>query len=154
MVPWLTSLGLRPVRAAQQPRRSAWRNSWVWTRNSTKACHSACTLGSAKRSAEARCPLTSTGAVEGAERLLSQDAVVGHAFDFQQTTVGLEADFPQSRQVVQPLAHTEIPGVVDRRLGAQGTSFLVILLDARVFVVDVERRRDSLGDHSGPETPR
>src|SRR5271157_2665662 len=45
-------------------------------------------------------------------------------------------------------------GIVDRRLGPQGAALLMILLDPRTLVVDVQRRCYPLGDHAGAEPPR
>jgi len=41
----------------------------------------------------------------------------------------------------------EISCVVDGGLGAQGAAFFVVLLDARSFVVDMQGRNHSVGDH-------
>ena len=51
---------------------------------------------------------------------------------------------------MQASADGEIAGVVDRGLGAQGTILLEVLLDARGLVVDVQRRRDAVGDDARP----
>ena len=45
-------------------------------------------------------------------------------------------------------------GIVDRRLGPQGAALLMILLDPRTLVVDVQRRCYPLGDHAGAEPTR
>ena len=68
-------------------------------------------------------------------------------FDLEQSAVGLEADLPQSRQVAQVLADIEVACVVDGGFGAQGAAFFVVLLDARLLVVDMQRRNHSIGDH-------
>jgi len=39
-------------------------------------------------------------------------------FDFEKTSVGLEADLPQRGQVTQPLAEVKVASVVDGRLRA------------------------------------
>jgi hypothetical protein len=54
-------------------------------------------------------------------------------------TVGRKADLAQLREILQALADSKIVGAVDCGLGAQRAIFFVILLDARVFVVDVQR---------------
>jgi hypothetical protein len=41
---------------------------------------------------------------------------------------------------VQPPTYAEVVGVVEDGLRAQRLPFLVVLLDARVLVVDVQRR--------------
>src|SRR5205809_7932618 len=43
-------------------------------------------------------------------------------------------DLPQ--EILEPLAYAEVPRVVDRGLRAQRAALLVVLLDARAFVVD------------------
>src|SRR4029077_14978028 len=58
-----------------------------------------------------------------------------------------EADLPQGGQIGQPPADVEVVGVVDRGLGPQRSSFLVVLLDRGVLVVDIQVRRDVLGNH-------
>ncbi len=72
----------------------------------------------------------------------------------EQPSIGRKADLAQLRQVVQTLADAEVIGVVDRRLGAQCPIFLVVLLDARVLVIDVQGRSDVLGEDTGAEPPR
>src|SRR5438876_2906764 len=62
---------------------------------------------------------------------------------------GLEGVAP-----IEPLADAEVPRVVDRRLRAQRAALLVVLLDARAFVVDVQRGGDALGEHPGAEAAR
>src|SRR3712207_6849368 len=42
----------------------------------------------------------------------------------------------------------------DGRLRPQGPAFLVILLDPRLLVVDMQRRRHPLSQHAGAEPPR
>src|SRR5437773_2774847 len=52
-------------------------------------------------------------------------------------------DLPQ--EILEPLADAEVPRVVDRSLRAQRAALLVVLLDARAFVVDGRERRAVLG---------
>ena len=87
--------------------------------------------------------------VEVVELSGSDGAVVADLLDAQQASVGGEADLPEIIEVLQPSADIEVVGVVDHRLGAQGATFLVVLLDARVLVVDVQRRDDPVGYHAG-----
>src|SRR5437868_1064771 len=69
--------------------------------------------------------------------------------DFEQTSVGLEADLPQGRQVREPLADVEIARVVHGDLGAERSTFFVILLDPGTFVIDIEGRNHPLGNDAG-----
>ena len=55
----------------------------------------------------------------------------------------------RSSRFFWPSADIEVVGVVDHRLGAQGATLLVVLLDARVLVVDVQRRDHPVGDYAG-----
>src|SRR5437868_11631049 len=48
----------------------------------------------------------------------------------------------------------EVAGVVDGGLGPQRLAFLVVLLDFRVLVVDVQRRDHALGEDPGAEPDR
>ncbi len=79
---------------------------------------------------------------------------MAQTFDFEQPAIGRKADLAQLRQVVQALADTEVVAVVDGRLGPQGPTFLVVLFDPRVLVIDVQGRSDVLGDDAGAELPR
>jgi len=79
---------------------------------------------------------------------------MAQTFDFEQPAIGRKADLAQLRQVVQALADAEVVAVVDGRLGTQGPIFLVILLDPRVLVIDVQGRGDVLGDDAGAELSR
>src|SRR5215212_590973 len=85
---------------------------------------------------------------------LANCTVVADSLNVKETSIGLEAYLPQSGQVVQSFADIEVPSLVDRRLGPQGASFLVVLLDPSVFIVDMQRGDDSLSNHSGLEASR
>ena len=71
--------------------------------------------------------------------------------DAQQASIGGETQLFELIKVVQPSADSEVVAVVDDRLGAQRALLLVILLDARVLVVDMQRGHYPLRDHSGAE---
>ena len=88
-------------------------------------------------------------AVQPVEHVDADGAVVAEALDAEQASVGSEADLLQIIEVPQPAADREVVGVVDDRLGAQRAALLVVLLDARVLVVDVQRRDDPVGDDAG-----
>ena len=76
---------------------------------------------------------------------------MGQPFNVEQPAVGLKADLPQRGEILEPLADADVPGIVDRGLGAQRAALLVVLLDARSFVVDVQRGGDALGEDAGAE---
>ena len=77
--------------------------------------------------------------LEFLEGLGTEVAIVGDLFHLEDTPIGGEANLPEFGQVVQPAADPKVIGVVDGRLGAQSPAFLVILLEVRVFIVDVQR---------------
>jgi hypothetical protein len=58
------------------------------------------------------------------------------------------------REIVEPLADTEVSGVVDGGLCAEGLALFVVLLDLGSLVVDVQRRGDAFSDHPGAEASR
>src|SRR6516162_11182224 len=76
---------------------------------------------------------------------------MAEALDFEQAAVGGKADLAQVGQVDQTLADAEVVGVVDGRFGAQGALFLVILLDPRALVIDVQGGCGALGEDAGSE---
>ena len=84
-------------------------------------------VGEAQRGT--RCPLT-PGALHArnASSPTAQSWLI--CLDVQQTSVGLKADLPQAGRFCSRLADAEVARVVDGRLRAQGTAFLVVLLDA------------------------
>src|SRR5215813_2528723 len=92
--------------------------------------------------------------VDSLERVFGQHAVVTETLDFEQPSIGGKADFAQLRQIVQLSADAEVVSVVDGRLGTQGAAFLVILLDPRMLVIDVQRRSYVQGDDPGAELAR
>ena len=89
------------------------------------------------------------GLADLVEGLLADVAVRADSLDVEETSVGLEADLSQRGEVMEAFADPEVAGVVDRGLGPQGLVLLVVLLDPGMFVVDVQRRRDSFGDAPG-----
>ena len=88
------------------------------------------------------------------ERFFSQAAVVAETLDFDQTSVGLKADLPQTRQINQPLAAGEVARIIDGRFRAQRPPFFMVLLEARGLVIDVQGGRDAVGNHAGAEAAR
>ena len=108
--------------------------------------------------AEAQCRSTLSTDFDGADHLFesvfADGAVVRDGLDVEQSSVGLEADSAQRGQVAQVLADTEIARVVDGGLGTQCPAFLVVLLDARTLVIDMQRGNYPLGDDAGAKAPR
>jgi len=97
-------------------------------------------------------PTESNRTIDGLETILSQHAIMAEALDLEQAAIGRKTDFAQFWQIAQTLANAEIVGVVDGGLGAQGAVFLVVLLDARVLVIDIQGRRHVLSNDAGAET--
>jgi hypothetical protein len=96
-------------------------------------------------------PLRHPGPLELLQGLFGQDRIRRDGLDFEPTPVGLKPDPGQCGQVVKTLADVEIACVVDGGLGAQGLPFLVILLAARAFVVDVRGRDHAAGNDARAE---
>src|ERR1700730_622080 len=84
----------------------------------------------------------------------ADEAVVTDALDVEQTSVGRKADLAQFREIFDASADGEVAGVVDGGFGAKRLSLLVVLLDAGLLVVDVQRRDHAVGDDTGAELPR
>ncbi len=61
--------------------------------------------------------------------------VVADSSDVQQTPVGLEADWPPLRQIVQPLTDGEVARMVGGGFSARDADFFVVLLDPRPFTI-------------------
>src|SRR6516225_3590001 len=92
--------------------------------------------------------------IDPTKRVFAEAAILADPLDVQETSVGLKADPPQGGEIGQPFADAEVAGVVDRGLGAQGATLLMILLDPCMFVIDVQRRCHSFGKNAGAEPPR
>lgn len=92
--------------------------------------------------AEAQCgralATDADGLLDSSERGFADRAVVTDTLDVEETSVGGEADLPQSGKVLQSFADLEVAGVVDDGFGPERSSLLVILLDAGFLVVDVQ----------------
>src|SRR5215469_2128171 len=89
--------------------------------------------------------------VDGLKGIFAEDAVVAQPLDLDEPPIGCKADRAQLRKIVQAFADPEVVSVVDGRLGPQGAVFLVVLLDARVLVIDIQGWGDILCDHPGSE---
>ena len=81
---------------------------------------------------------TPRGLLEIIEDRGSDLAVMAETLDAQQASIGGETHLIELIKVVQPSADVEVVAVVDGGLGAQRAAFLVVLLDARVLIVDVQ----------------
>ena len=107
-------------------------SSW----NNNSALHNAVDLGIGKTERGSPLRRDLNRMVYPLENFLGEQAIMADLFDLKQTAVGLEADFPQREQVAQTLADIKVAGVVDRGFGPQSAAFLVVLLDARSFVIE------------------
>jgi len=85
---------------------------------------------------------------------LADEAVMADALDVEQTSIGGKAYGAQLGEIYEASADGEVAGVVDCRLGSECLSLLVILLDAALLVVDVQRRHDAVGDDPGAPASR
>src|SRR5437588_341249 len=88
------------------------------------------------------------------ERCFADEAVVADALDVEQTSVGGKADLAQFLEILDASANIKVAGVVDGRFGSKRLSLLVILLDAALLVIDMERRHHTIGDHTGTKAAR
>src|SRR5262249_31030290 len=82
----------------------------------------------------------------------ADEAIMADALDVEQTSVGCKADLAQLSKILDTAADTKVACVVDDRLGSQCLQQLVILLDTRLLVVDMQRRHDAVGDDAGTGT--
>jgi len=69
----------------------------------------------------------------------------------QQPSVGLKADLPQHGQINQPFANVEVARVIDRGFRAQRPTFFMILVDARMFVINMKRRCHAFCNNARPK---
>jgi hypothetical protein len=94
------------------------------------------------------------GLADLGDRGLAVGGVVADHLDVEETPAGCEAGCPQGGQVVQPFADGEVAGVVDRGFRSERLPFLVVLLDLRVLVIDVQGGNDPRGEDPGAEPAR
>ena len=76
---------------------------------------------------------------------------MAHALDVEQTSVGRKANCAQLGKIGNASADTKVARVVDGCLGSKGFPLLVVLLDTRLLVVDIQRGNDALGNEAGTE---
>ena len=53
------------------------------------------------------------------ESIFAGHWIVAESLDVQETSVGIVADLPQLREILQPLSDAKVAGVVNRRLGTE-----------------------------------
>src|SRR6187402_2562899 len=89
---------------------------------------------------ECRCALTFDldGLSDTVECVFACRAIVTDSLGVQKPSVGLEADLPQLRKVLQSFADGEVARVVDGCLRPKCAPFFVVLLDLGVFVINVQ----------------
>ena len=124
------------------------------SRKTHSAASRAQTRGSPSRRPATRVPLAVMTGGELGDGGLAVGGVVADFLDVRETPGGREAGCPQRGQVVQPFADAEVARVVDRGFRPERFSFLVVLLDLGVLVVDVQRRDHALGQDPGAESAR
>ena len=88
------------------------------------------------------------------ERGFTDEAMMADALDVEQTSVGCKADLAQFGKVYDASANTKITRVVDGRFGPESLPLLVVLLDTRLLVIDMQRGDDALGNDTGTESTR
>ena len=141
----------RPRCAASSSRRSLLRKPFGCSRNTSRTCSSAWARGSVKRRPAVRVP---SSWMTGSQVACRTSAPVMGSWlsrGAQQAPVGGVADLPQSGQIGQPFAEAEVHGVVDGRFSAERPALLVVLLDLRALVEDVQARGDTVGDDASGE---
>ena len=84
----------------------------------------------------------------------ADETVVTDALDVEQPSIGRKADLAQFREIFNAPADSKVAGVIDDAFGAKRLSLLVVLLDAGLLVIDVQRRHHAVGDDTGAEPPR
>ena len=120
------------------------------TSKSSRAFQIACTVGEAE--SRGSLPVHHAGPIELLKGVFGKNAVMRDALRLKEATVGLKADLPKCGQVAQTLSDVEVACVVDSRLRAEGLTFLVVLLDSRALIVDVQRGNHAIGGDSSAKT--
>jgi len=94
------------------------------------------------------------GPMDAVHGPLGDGAVVAESLDVRRTSACVKADLPQRGEVGQATIERELQGVVDRGFGTEGASFLVVLLDAAVLGIDMQRGHHAVGQHAGANAAR
>ena len=97
--------------------------------------------------------LNASRALQSFEGLRADPAVVAGFLDLEHAAVGRKADLAQLGQVAQKAAYAEVVAIVNGGFGTQARTAparLVILLEVRVLVIDVQRGDDPLGNYARP----
>src|SRR5438477_8623938 len=76
--------------------------------------------------------------------------VMGELLDWEHTAIGSESNLAQLGQVVEASAHPEVVGIIDGSFRAQASTLFMVLLEVGVFIIDVQRRHDALGNNARP----
>ena len=98
-------------------------------------------------------PRRRSRALQSFESLRADPAVVAGFLDLEHAAVGRKADLAQLGQVAQKAPYAEVVAIVNGGFGTQARTAparLVILLEVRVFVIDVQRGDDPLGNYARP----
>jgi len=88
--------------------------------------------------------------LQAVERLGREGAVVTDAFSRQEGAIDVIAQGAQRRQPIEAFGEAEVVRIVDRQLAPQAVPFFEVLLQMRMFVLDVETRLDPVGDDARP----
>ena len=83
-----------------------------------------------------------------------QPTVMRRLFGLQEAGVDVLPERAEVAEVAQPPTDTEVVGVVEGGLGAQGALLLEVLFDVTPLVLDVNARRDAVGDDPRLEAAR
>src|SRR5450756_687938 len=86
------------------------------------------------------------------ERRLTDEAVMTDALDVEQTSIGCEAYGAELIEIFDASTDFEVASVINGGFGSECLAFLVVLLDPVLFVVDVQRRDNTMGNHPGAES--
>jgi hypothetical protein len=138
-------LSSNPSICASNGRSCRLRKPSSWRQSSRSTAKRACTRASPKRRALARWPSTLAGLCRASKVCAPTRTVVAGFLDLEHAAVGREADLAQLGQIAQKSSHAEVVGIVNGGFGTQARTAparFVILLEVRVFIIDVQRRDD------------